>query len=314
MPSEQSTSSNASPTRTGSAGKGQQPPTTGGVRELLGLPMRESGVLPTAPLTAPSRGQRYEQPPSPASEENGESFREIAPDEELIEAEGSARADLQDNFPASLPRHGALSSGVVPEHPVDQRSAPPAMTLAHREHTSFDIPGVSTHRTEFTALSRTSDTTKITRPEESHKPSPDKTAPHASASLAHPNEKQMLDSEFLSRLEHFFGEGTHVRNDSEAKRASLMAPSPSLVAQLGAANGEQGDTDVVGRLAQLQRVVGELAATVSRNRDESQAQGSKPKTPPERMVVVQRVAASSTTPRAFWERSRLGRFYLRTGR
>jgi hypothetical protein len=32
------------------------------------------------------------------------------------------------------------------------------------------------------------------------------------------------------------------------------------------------------------------------------------------MVVVQREDASSTTPRAFWERSRLGRFSLKTGR
>jgi hypothetical protein len=141
---------------------------------------------------------------------------------------------------------------------------------------------------------------------------------HAPVSLPHPRETATIDGEFLSRLEHLVIEGAKARNDSETQRRSVMALSPSLVEQMGISNGQQGDTDVAGRLAQLQRVVGDLAATVSSQaaqmRDERQAQQRERKTPPERMVVVQRVAASSTTPRAFWERSRLGRFYLKTGR
>jgi hypothetical protein len=285
----------------------------------LGLPMRESGPLPTAPLTAPAREHHYGQPPLPESEENEESLREIARDEELIEARGSAGAHPQSDFPDSLPRDGASFPRAIPENPAGRRSAPAAMSVEHREDTSFVIPGVSTHRTEFAALSNTSNTTKVTQLEELQEPGPDKMAPmHAPVSLAHPRETGMFDSEFLSRLEHLVIEGAKARNDSETQCRSVMALSPSLVEQMGISNGQQGDTDVAGRLAQLQRVVGDLAATVSSQaaqmRDERQAQQRERKTPPERMVVVQRVAASSTTPRAFWERSRLGRFYLKTGR
>ena len=319
MPSEQSPSSNARPPRTGSAAKGQHPPMTGGVRGLLGLPMRESGLLPTAPLTAPPRGHRYGQPPLPESEENEESFREIALDEESIEAGGSAGTHPQSDFPGSLPRDGASFPRAMPENPADRRSAPAAMSVENREHTSFVIPGVSTHRTEFAALSHTSDTTKVTQPEESQEPGPDKMAPmHPPVSLPHPRETAMFDSEFLSRLEHLAIQGANARNDSETQRRSVMALSPSLVEQIGISNGQQSDNDVARRFAQLQRVVTDLAARISSQaaqiRDESQAQQRERKTPPQRMVVVQRVNASSTTPRAFWERSRLGRFYLKTGR
>jgi hypothetical protein len=289
-------------------------PITAGVRALLGYPVRKNGLLPTAPLTAPPRVHHYEQPPLPENEEHDKSFHEIARDEESIEAERSAGAEAQDNFPASLSRHGALSFGVAPEHPVDQRSAP----AAHREHASFDIPGVSTHRTEFTALLRTSESTKVTRPEESFQLTPDKTAPHVPASLAHPHDKRMLDSEFLARFEHLFSEGAHVRNDTETKRASVLAPSIRLVEQLGVPNGEEGDIDLARHLAELQRVVSKLSATVlsqaAQIRDGKDAQRRERKTAPERRVVVQRIETPATTPHAFWERSRLGRFYLKIGR
>jgi hypothetical protein len=314
MPSDQSPSSNARSTGTGSAAKGQHLPITAGVRALLGYPVRKNGLLPTAPLTAPPRVHHYEQPPLPENEEKDKGFHEIARDEESIEAERSGGAEPQDNFPASLPRYGALSSGVAPEHPVDQRSAP----AAHREPASFDIPGVSTHRTEFTALLRTSESTKVTRPEESLQLTPDKTAPHASASLAHPRDKRMLDSEFLARLEHLFGEGPHVPNDSETKQAAVLAPLLRLCDQPGVVNGEEGGIDLARRLAELQRAVSELSATVlsqaAQIRDGKGAQRRERKTAPERRVVVQRIETPATTPHAFWERSRLGRFYLKIGR
>ena len=84
-------------------------------------------------------------------------------------------------------------------------------------------------------------------------------------------------------------------------------------------NGERGGHDLAQRFEHLQRTVRELAATVSsqaaRHRDESQAQQRERQTPPlQRLVIMKHSDASSTTPRAFWERSRLGRFYLKTGR
>jgi hypothetical protein len=319
MPSEQSHPSNSSPARKGSAEQGQHPPITGGVRRLLGLPMRESGVLSTTPLTAPPRGHHYGQPPLPASEENDEGFREGAPDEGLSEEGGSAGADPQSDFPRSLLHHGAALPRAVPENPADTRSTATTMPAEQREQTSFVIPGVSTRRTTFAALSHTADTVKVTQPEEAQEPSPDKMAPlRAPVSLPHTRETAMFDSEFLSRLEHLVTEGAKARNGSETQRPSVAARSPSPVEQMGVANGERGDTEVARRLTQLQRTVNELAATVSAQaaqmRDERQAQGRERQTPPQRMVVVQRVDASSTTPRAFWERSRLGRFCLKTGR
>jgi hypothetical protein len=194
------------------------------------------------------------------------------------------------------------------------------MSVEHREHTSFVIPGISTHRTKFAALSHTSATTKVNQPEESQEPGPDKMAPvHAPVSIPHPPGTAMFDGQFLSRLEHLVVEGAKARNDSETQRRSVMALSPSLVEQMGVSNGEQRDTDVARRLAQLQRVVSDLAATVSsqaaRSRDESQLQSrDQERTPLQRMVIIKRSDVLSTTPRAFWERSRLGRFYLRTGR
>jgi hypothetical protein len=283
---------------------------------FLGLPFSDRGALSTVALTAPLDRHRYRQSPLPASEENDESFREIARDEELIEAGGSGGAHPQRDFPGSLPHDGASFPRAIPENPADTCSAPSAMSVEQGEHTSFVIPGVSTHRTEFAALSRTLDTTKVTQPEESQEPGPDKITPlHASVSLSHPRETA---SEFLSRLEHLVIEGAKARNDWETQRTSVITLSPRLVEQMGVPNGEQGDSDVARRLAHLQRTVRDLAATVSsqaaRSRDESQARGRERKTPAERMVVVQRVGSSSTTPRAFWERSRLGRFYLKTGR
>ena len=83
-------------------------------------------------------------------------------------------------------------------------------------------------------------------------------------------------------------------------------------------NGERGGQDLAQRFEQLQRTVRELAATVSsqetRHRDESQAQRRERQTSPQRTVIIKHSDALSTTPRAFWERSRLGRFHLKTGR
>jgi len=322
MPSEQSPPNTSSPACHGSSEARQPSHITGGVRGLLGLPMGESGARSTTPLTVPPHGHHYGQPLLPASEESDESFREGALDEELIEEGSRAGVDSRSDFPRSVLRDGASLSRAIPENPADIRSTATTMTAEQREQTSFVIPGVSTHRTEFAALSHMSDTTKVTQPEEAQEPSPDQVAPlHASVSLLHPREMGVFDSELLSKLkkfEHLVTKVTKAQPTPETQRLSVMAHSPNPVEQMGVANGERGDTDVALRLTQLQRTVSELAATVSTQaahmRDQSQAQGRERKTPPQRMVVIQRADASSTTPRAFWERSRLGHFHLRTGR
>jgi hypothetical protein len=319
MPSEQSPPSNASPARHRSSEKDQRPPSTGGVRGLLGLPMRASGVLSTAPLTAPPRGHHYGQPPLLASGESDESFREGALDEGWSEEGGSASADSQSDIPGAVLHGGASLPITKPGNPVDTRSTTIKMPAEQREQTSFVIPGVSTHRIAFAALSHTADMAQVAQQAEALETSLDQVVPlHTPGLLPHRREEVVSNSEFLPRLAHLVTEGAKAQHSSEAQRPSVVSHSPSPVEQMGVPHGERGDTDVARRLTQLQRTVSELAATVSaqttHRRDGSQAQGRERMTPPQRTVVVQRVDASSTTPHAFWERSRLGRLHLRTGR
>jgi hypothetical protein len=318
MPSEQSPSSNARPSRAGSAEKDQHPPIVGGVRGLLGLPMCETGLLTTAPLTAPSGGHHYEQPPWPESEENDESFHETVRDEELIEAGGSG-GTLND-YPGSLPRNGASFPRAIPRKLSDTRSALSPMSVEHRDHASFVIPGVSTHRPAFPALSETADTPTISVEGEPRDAISQPAAPlNAPVSLPRAREMTTSDVELLTRLEQLVTDGVKAQKSSEVRTRSSAPRSPGLPEQMGMENAERAGQDLAQRFEQLQRTVRELAATVSsqaaRNRDESQLHSrDQKKTPLQRMVIIKRSEGASTTPRAFWERSRLGRFYLRTGR
>lgn len=319
MPSEQTPSSNSTPARRGTSEKGQHPPIISGVRALLGLPMHAGGVHSAASLTAAPRGHHYGQPLLLVSEENDEGFPEEARYEGLIEERARAGADARNDFLRLSPREGASLSRAIPENPAHARPAAAKMPAEQREPTSVVIPGVSTRRTEFAAFSHTTDQAKVTQPAKALEPSPDKAAPlHAPAALPQPRERTRFASEFLSRLEHLVTEDAKVQRSAEVQRPAMVSRSPSPVEQVGVGNGERGDTDVARRLMQLQRTVNELAATVSAQaahlRDERQAQGRERKTPPQRLVVVQRGDASSTTSCAFWERSRLGRWQLRTGR
>ena len=127
------------------------------------------------------------------------------------------------------------------------------------------------------------------------------------------------DVELLTRLEQLVTEGARAQQSSPAWSRASAPLSPALLSKWAVQNGERGDQDLAQRFEQLQRTVRELAATVSaqaaRHRDESQAQWRERTTSPtQRVVVIKRSDESSTTPRAFWERSRLGRFHLKTGR
>ena len=320
MPSEQSPPSNSSPVRQGSSEKGQHPRITGGVRGLLGLPNRESGVLSTIILTAPPRGHHYGQPPLLARGESDEGFREGALDKGLSEKGGSAGADSQNDLSCSFLQGGASLPKTKSENPADTRSTTTKMPVEQREHTNFLIPGVSAQRTEFAALSHTTDTEKVTQQAEALETSPDKVTPlHAPVLLPHTREDAMFDIEFLSRLEHLVGEDTRAQHSVEVQHRSVALRPPNPIEQMRVPNGERGGYDLVQRFEHLQRTVRDLAATVSsqaaRNREVSQFQSrDQQRTPLQRMVIIKRSEASLTTPRAFWERSRLGRFHLRTGR
>ena len=299
---------------------------------LLGLPFSDSGALSTVALTAPSGRHRYGQSPLAAAEESDESFGETAPDEGVIEETRGAVADFPERLARSLPyetdtprdfpraprRDDAPFSRAMRENAADARSTLTEPSAEQREQTRLVIPGVSTHRTAFPALSQTADTPTI-----SVEGQPD-AIPQQAASLKAPvslpraREMTTSDVELLTRLEQLVTEGARAQKGSEAQSRSSAPLSPGPLEPMSMQNGQRGGQDLAQRFEQLQRTVRELAATVSsqaaRSRDESQAQGRERKTPPERRVVVRRVETSSATPRAFWERSRLGRFFLKTGR
>jgi hypothetical protein len=331
MPSEPSSPNPSSAAHHESAGQGQHPPVTSGVRGLLGLPKRESGLLSTAPLTAPPRGYHYGQPPLPAREEHDESFPEEAPEEGVLEAGGRVRGDSWSDTPRSVPRAGVTIPQPRPAVAPAPRASATTPPSEPRQQTSFMIPGVSTRKTEFPSLSSTSDPTEVPQAEAAQDPSPHPMATsRASAALPHPRTPGRFASELLTKIEDFIAAGEKEPRDAETSRRAavvmrsprpgehLNMPTSRLAAPLGVPNGERGDTNVARQLTQLRRTVNELAATVAaqaaRGRDESHAQGHERTTAPPRLVVVQRGVAAATTPRAFWERSRLGRLHLRTGR
>lgn len=299
---------------------------------LLGLPFSDS-ALSTVALSGPSGRHRYGQSPLAAAEESDESFGETAPDEGVIEETRGAVADSTERLARSLvyetdtprdfvraPRHdGASFSRAIRENSADARSTLTEPSAEHREQTRLVIPGVSIHRTAFPTLSQTVDTQTNSVKEELRDAIPPQAAP-LNAPVSLPRAREMITSngELLTRLEQLVTEGVETQKSSEA-RTRLSAPrSPGLPERIGMESGERRGQELVYRFEQLQRTVRDLAATVSqtaRNRDESQAQRSEPKTlPRQRAVIIQRSDRLSTAPRAFWERSRLGRFYLRTGR
>jgi hypothetical protein len=129
----------------------------------------------------------------------------------------------------------------------------------------------------------------------------------------------MSDIEFLSRLGHLVTDGAREQHSVEVQHASPAPRPPNFLEQAGLPNQEGDAQELIQRVEHLQRTVRDLAATVSsqaaRTSDDSQAQRhERTISAPERVVIVKRTDRSSTTPRAFWERSRLGRFYLRSGR
>ena len=281
---------------------------------LLGLPFSDSAVSTVALATASGR-HRHGQSPLTAAEESDESFGETAPDEGVIEETRGAVANFSErlarsftyetdtprDFPRAPRRDGAPFSREMRENAADGRSTLTEPSAEHREQTRLVVPGASTHRTDFPALSLNTDTPTISVDVEGE---PWNAIPQQAARLSAPvslpraRERTTSDVKLLTRLEQLVTEGAR---------------------PLGMQNGERGGQDLAQRFEQLQRTVRDLAATVSsqaaRSRDESQLQSRDQKrTPLQRTVIIKHSEASSTAPRAFWERSRLGRFYLRSGR
>jgi hypothetical protein len=309
MPSDASPAHNPNATRQGTPEKLQLPSSRGGVRMLLGLPFSDNGALSTAALTTPPGRHHHGQLPLPELDESSDDFAETAPDRGVSEAASAARG----NFPERLARRlldesdtpkgfagapladRARFSRAVQENPADARSTPAEPSAVKREQTRLVIPGVSTHRTDFPAFFEAAGTPTISVEGEPRYAIPQQAAPlNAPASLPHAREMTRSDVELLTRVEQLVTEGA---------RPERM---------------QNGERDLAQRFEHLQQTVRDLAASVSaqaaRSRDESQLQARDQKrTPPERIGIITRSDASSTTPRAFWERSRLGRFYLKTG-
>lgn len=335
MPSEHPPPDNSSSAGKGPAETAQPLSLKGGVRALLGLPLSDSGTRATVALTAPSAGHRYSQSPLPATEEDDEWFRATADDEGFIEEVEKAVAhfsahpthgiaeyerDTQGDLPRPPLRNSDLSLVSRRAHTAGTPLTAPDPSTTQREQTSLRIPGVSAQRTDFPALAQPAGSPMTRVEEEPWAPSPHQAAArNAPVSLPHAPETTTVEDELLTRLEHLVTEGARARKDSEGWPPSLTPARSSPVEPMGVQRRERGGSGLAQRVDQLQRTVRELAATVSaqaaRSRDESQAHPRERKTPPlQPQIIINRAEASSATTRAFWERSRLSRAHLKTGR
>src|SRR6516165_6820913 len=132
MPSEPSHPSHTSPARSGSSEQSPRTALTGGVRGLLGLPLRDRGVLSTAPVTAPPRGYHAEQPPLPASEEHDESVHEVERGDGVSDDGGRAGPAPQSDVPRALRHVGASLPSAIPANLAETRATATPMPAAHR--------------------------------------------------------------------------------------------------------------------------------------------------------------------------------------
>ena len=99
-----------------------------------------------------------------------------------------------------------------------------------REQTRLVIPGVSTHRTAFPALSQTADTPTISVEGEPQDAIPQQAAPlNAPVSLPHAREMTTSDVELLTRLEQLVTEGARAQHEFggavQVVSAALAQPS-----------------------------------------------------------------------------------------
>lgn len=331
MSTEQSPSHTSNPARTGARELRQPPHNTSGVRNLLGLPTRDSTLPATAPLAAPPSGHHYGQPPLPASMASDEGFSESLPVDEFLAEVNDTVADFlghptrprnvdvtssQSVKSQSLVSDSATHHGARQERDPSATSTLPTSVPAQPQPQSFSIPGVSTRPTNFPALSQTVKEPVFNSLE---------AVPQSDTVLRqaqHEREKR-TGSEDSSVLHKSFNvaQARPVESETRGKLTPSQPPvalPPSPHEHVGSQLDERGGREVLQRLAHLQRTVNELTATVAsqaqRIREEEQARKHGRKTPTQPTVIVKRVEAPSTTPRAFWERSRLSRLHLRTGR
>jgi len=291
-----------------------RPPYRGGVRRLLGLPVNGIGAAAAA-LAASSAGRhRYEPSPLPAPDESDGGFEESVATATITGEERGSGPDILErarhgpteesdtvrDFPRA-PRPDEAPWSAATEWHAAEGPQPPQPSAGHREQTRLVIPGVSARRTVFPALSETADTPAIGLGGERRDAIPEQAAPlNSLASLPPGREMAASDVELFTRLEQLVTEGVKAKKGSQAPAvsASELPPEPR-----GELNGERSIPALAQRLDQLQRTVHRLAAAVS-SQEARRTESQFHITPPE---------GPSSAPRAFWERSRLGRGF-HTGR
>ena len=322
------------------------------VRVLLGLPVDKEGNRPTTgKLTLPA-GLRYGQSPLPEWD-NTESRQERREEQdnwdewpgEEIDNQGSAALD-QPVRPISqrqTSRAGALFSSVTSQSTPASASQPPdhlptPTAPARLERTHLEMPGVSTRRQDFPALSQP-DTTGTTSPDGADRTEASglerygRPAPSASSALG----PKTLDADLLDRLERLVADteadhsaevGTTSVSDRTAPRHGSATDGPQVGRRSSASHSPVEQTNVqrldranqalAAQLEQLRRMVGELAKK-SAPQPAQQPAPPQPRErpasqPAQRTVIVKHPPPLSRTPRAFWERRYLSRASLRSMR
>lgn len=316
------------------------------VRVLLGMPVNEGSDRPVVARSTPTARFTFS-----LLADLDERVREARLDEELIEEMDSGSADATDPTPhgatepqASSPKrslHELVSASTSSQN--NEKSSSVGSDLQQttpRERTSIEIPGVSTRKHDVPVSSPPEDSRESVQKKTPHEESGEPLQP-VTASGRYPREADARDAELLTRLERFVAEAETIRQSEtqmtgepnqtapqsifsvHSREVRPLSPAflpANLPGQRNGADLEHTNRKMAEQLRQLQRTVHELTVLVS----SLSAQHTDGGQPPRReqttlqsvhhTTIIKQSRSPFGTTRAFWERSRLSRVHLRTGR
>jgi hypothetical protein len=327
MPSEQPPANNGS----GSSGTSRER-RPAGVRTLLGLPSRERGQMSSRPLTAPSGRALHGHSLWQVFKERDESVGGSSPHAGIIDEERETNAglrtvqtrtlnsrdlDVERHVRGSLRRDNAMLSLAAEEAAAISDTTAGGSQPGQATSSSLAIPGISRQRTG----SRLSIQATVDAKGDSPNSIPEQAAQFSARASASRGLRNIAsNAESFVRSEPSVARGASPENVAVPRSlSSSSAQSPAgQFAHMEIERSRRGEQDLADRFEQLRRTVGELAASLEalalQNRLDSQSPRRERAAATQRAVVAPRPEASSAVPRAFWDRSRIGRLSVTTRR
>ena len=286
-------------------------------RTLLGLPSTADGTIAARALTAPSGGGFYSESLLSSFEErhhsSGEPLERDVVVEEVRETSKHNRQDGDDRWnthdgerhrdaPPSLTAGNGAGHRALSADDIADRNTPAGSVFARASVQSSELRPSVARAVDVTDVSH-----DALRPQSTVLP----TRRSAAGELA-----DVRDTASLVRSQPS-GHKT-LQHDAGPATVAWSAPVSTRAHETTMRETRQAESSLVDQLDQLRRTVRDLEARVAsqaaRHHEEIQAERRGRTSPPPRVVVVTRSEASSMTPRAFWERRRMARLSLRTGR